>query len=151
MQKISGKAINRSNTSREVDLAALKNSGKSRDLLTLHKGDKIIIPEELEVRVDSFVPKGSDEPSEFYTITVQVNDDIYDATMASFRRTKSVVDEDLDELLTNTIIRTLHNLGDDEQRAAYLKGKTLIVDEVKTCKDRFREGKTVRVPIWRIA
>lgn len=150
MQKISAKAINRSNSSKITDLEALKKSGVSRDILVLRKGDRIVIPEELEVRIDTFVPKGSDKPSEFYTITVEINGTVYDASIASFRRSRVVTDEALDKILTNQIVRTLHQLGDDEQRAYYLKGKTLIVDDVIVAPDRFREGKTVRVPIWSI-
>lgn len=150
MQKISAKAINRSNSSKVTDLEALKKSGVSRDILVLRKGDRIVIPEELEVRIDTFIPKGSDKPSEFYTITVEINGTVYDASIASFRRSRAVTDEALDEILKNQIIRTLHQLGDDEQRAYYLKGKTLVVDDVVIAPDRFREGKTVRVPIWSI-
>ena len=148
MQKINQISINRTTTSQVVDVEMLKKSGLSRDILVLRKGDKIAIPEELEVRVDMFTPKGADKPSEFYTIVVDINGVTYDASMASFRRTRAATDEALDELLTNTIVRTLHQLGDDEQRAVYLKGKTLIVDDVKIVPDRFREGHTVRIPIW---
>lgn len=148
MKKIVENAINRTATSKKVNVESLKNSGISRDILVLRKGDKISIPEDLEVRVDMFTPKGSDKASEFYTIAVEINGVGYDATMASFRRTRSATDEALDELLSNDIIRTLHNLGDDEQRAAYLRGKDLVVDEIKIVPDRFREGKTVRIPMW---
>lgn len=151
MKKISEKAINRTTSSQIVDVESLKKSGVSRDLLVLRKGDKITIPEELEVRMDTFTPKGTDKMSEFYTIVVDINGTTYDATMASFRRTRAATDEALDELLQNQIIRTLHQLGDDEQRADYLKGKTLIVDDVKIVPDRFREGHTVRIPIWSLA
>ena len=148
MKKISEAAINRTTSSQIVDLSDLKKSGVSRDILVLRKGDIITIPEELEVRVDSFTPKGSDKPASFYTIVVDINGTVYDASMASFRRTRSALDEDLDDLLTNSIIRTLHQLGDDEQRASYLQGKKLVVDDIKVIKDRFREGHTVRIPIW---
>lgn len=150
MQKIETIAINRTNSSKVVATIDLKKSGISRDILTLRKNDKIVIPKELEVRMDTFTPKGSDKTAEFYTIVVDINSTTYDASMASFRRTRAVVDEELDDILTNQIVRTLHQLGDDEQRAEYLRGKTLIVDEVRICKDRFREGQTVRVPMWRL-
>lgn len=150
MKKITNVAINRSATAKKTDVTSLKKSGVTVDVLVFRKGDKIVIPEELDVWIDSFTPKGSNEKKEFYKITVEFNDHPYDATMASFRRTKMLNDDDLDKVLSNPILRTLHNLGDDEQRADYLKNKELIVEDVVTCEDRFREGHRINIPLFKI-
>lgn len=150
MKKIDNVAVNRSATAKKTDVASLKKSGVTVDVLVFRKGDKIIIPEDLDAWVDSFTPKGSNEKKEFYKITVEFNGQPYDATMASFRRTKMLNDDDLDKVLSNPVLRTLHNLSDDEQRAEYLKDKTLIVSDVITCEDRFRENHKINIPLFEI-
>lgn len=150
MKKIDSVAVNRSATAKKTDVASLKKSGVTVDVLVFRKGDKVVVPEELDVWIDSFTPKGSNEKKEFYKITVEFNGTPYDATMASFRRTKMLNDDDLDKVLANPVVRTLHNLGDDEQRAAYLQGKTLVVIDVITCEDRFREGHKINIPLFEI-
>ena len=150
MKKIEEVAINRSATCKKIDVASLKKSGVTVDILVFRKGDVVEVPEDLDVWVDSFVPKGSNERKEFYKITISFNDTPYDATMASFRRTRSITDEDLDKVLSNSILRTLHNFGDDEQRAAYLQGKRLIVSDIVTCNDKFREGHKINIPLFEI-
>lgn len=150
MKKIDNVAVNRSATAKKTDVASLKKSGVTVDILVFRKGDKIIIPEDLDAWVDSFTPKGSNEKKEFYKITVEFNGQPYDATMASFRRTKMLNDDDLDKVLSNPVLRTLHNLSDDEQRAEYLKDKTLIVSDVITCEDRFRENHKINIPLFEI-
>lgn len=150
MKKIDAVAVNRSTTAKKTDVTSLKKSGVTVDVLVFRKGDKIIIPEDLDAWVDSFTPKGSNEKKEFYKITVEFNGQPYDATMASFRRTKMLNDDDLDKVLSNPILRTLHNLSDDEQRAEYLKGKTLIVNDVVTCEDRFRENHKINIPLFEL-
>ena len=150
MKKIEGIAINRSNSSRIVDLSALKESGKSRDNLILLKNDLITIPEDMEIRVDSFTPKGG-QSTDYYLITIKVNDTIYDATMASFRRSKNVTDEELEKALASEPNRMLFNLGDDEQRAVYLRGKTFKVVNVVRLKSRWDDGRFVTIPILEIA
>lgn len=151
MKKIDNAAVNRSATAKKTDIASLKKSGVTVDILVFRKGDKIVVPEEeLAVWVDSFTPKGSNEKKEFYKITVEFNDQPYDATMASFRRTKMLNEDDLDKVLANPVLRTLHNLGDDEQRAEYLKGKILVVSEVSTYEDKFRENHKINIPWFEI-
>lgn len=150
MKKIDAVAINRSTTAKKTDVASLKKSGVTVDILVFRKGDKIVIPEDLDAWVDSFTPKGSNEKKEFYKITVEFNGQPYDATMASFRRTKMLNDDDLDKVLSNPVLRSLHNLSDDEQRAEYLKDKTLIVSDVITCEDRFRENHKINIPLFEI-
>ena len=150
MKKIEGIAINRSNSSRIVDLSALKESGKSRDNLILLKNDLITIPEDMEIRVDSFTPKGG-QSTDYYLITIKVNDTIYDATMTSFRRSKNVTDEELEKALASEPNRMLFNLGDDEQRAVYLRGKTFKVVNVVRLKSRWDDGRFVTIPILEIA
>lgn len=150
MKKIDKVAVNRSTTAKKTDVASLKKSGVTVDVLVFRKGDTIIIPEDLDAWVDSFTPKGSNEKKEFYKITVEFNGQPYDATMASFRRTKMLNDDDLDKVLSNPVLRTLHNLSDDEQRAEYLKDKTLVVSDVTTCEDRFRENHKINIPLFEI-
>ena len=150
MKKIDAVAVNRSATAKKTDVASLKKSGVTVDILVFRKGDKIVIPEDLDAWVDSFTPKGSNEKKEFYKITVEFNGQPYDATMASFRRTKMLNDDDLDKVLSNPVLRSLHNLSDDEQRAEYLKDKTLIVSDVITCEDRFRENHKINIPLFEI-
>lgn len=150
MKKIDAVAVNRSATAKKTDVASLKKSGVTVDVLVFRKRDKVVIPEDLDAWVDSFTPKGSNEKKEFYKITVEFNGQPYDATMASFRRTRMLNDDDLDKVLSNPVLRTLHNLSDDEQRAEYLKGKTLIVNDVITCEDRFRENHKINIPLFEI-
>ncbi len=150
MKKIELEAVNRSATAKKTDKESLKNSGITRDVLVFRKDDIISIPEEVDVWIDSFVPKGTTESKQFYLITVEFNNSPYDATMASFRRSKMVIDEDLDKILNNSVNRTLHNLGDDEQRANYLAGKTLKVISVITCTDRFRDNHKINIPLFEI-
>ena len=150
MKKIETAAVNRSATAKKTDVTSLKKSGVTVDVLVFRRKDTIIIPEELDVWVDAFTPKGSTEKKEFYKLTVEFNGTPYDATMASFRRTKMLNDDDLDKVLSNPVVRTLHNLGDDEQRAEYLRGKTLVVVDVITCEDRFREGHKINIPLFEI-
>lgn len=150
MKKIEGIAINRSNSSRIVDITTLKESGKSRDNLVLLKNDLITIPEDMEIRVDSFTPKGG-QSTDYYLITIKVNDTIYDATMASFRRSKNVTDEELEKALASEPNRMLFNLGDDEQRAKYLQGKTFKVIDIIRLKNRWDETRFVTIPIIEIA
>ena len=150
MKKITEKAVNRSASAKKTDKEVLKKSGVTVDVLIFRKGDKIVVPEELDVWIDTFTPKGSNEPKEYYRITIEFNGSVYDATMASFRRTKMLKDEDLDKVLSNPVLRTLHNLGDDEQRADYLSGKTLVVIDVVTCEDRFRENHKINIPLFEI-
>lgn len=151
MKKIDGIAINRSNSARKVSLSDLKDSGKSRDNLLLFKGDQIEIPEDLDVWIDSFTPKGGSDKVDYYLLTVKVNDQIFDATMASFRRMKSVADDDLDKALSTDVNRKLYHMSDDEQRASYLQGKTLLVKDSVKLKNRFDETRFVTVPILEIA
>lgn len=148
MKKILANSINRSNTAVKVDLSALKDSGKSRDNLILVKNDIIEIPEDPEIMMDTFKPKGSNESIEYYLIKVEINGVAYDATMASFRRGKSATDADLDKIMSSEVNRTLLNLGDDEQRASYLLGKKLKVREILRVPNRFDETKKVIIPVF---
>ena len=85
---------------------------------------------------------------EYYLLTAMVNDKPIDITMASMRRSRLAVDEDLQSILDNEICRNLHQAGDDEQRAVYLAGKRLKVKEVVKAKNRFDDSHNVYIPIF---
>lgn len=150
MKAIFDTAINRSRTAHEVNIEELRESGKSRDNLLLRKGDKIVIPEEIKVWFDTFVPKGKTEAVKYYMITIEYNGKAYDATMKTFRRSRDIKQENLEKILDYDVNRTLHSMGDDEQRAIYLRGKTLEVVDVIEVPHGFEEGKIVRMPLFKI-
>lgn len=149
MKKITNEAVNRSAHSQRVDLSVLRNSGQTRDNVVFRKDDIIDVPEELDPRMDTFIPKGETSPKEYYMITVEKNGVVYDMTMASFRRGLLVTDED--KLRLNSKVNDhILSLGDDEQRAIYLQGKKLrVVDNIK-CTNRFTD-KPIYVPLFEIA
>lgn len=151
MKKIIEVANNRTATMQKGSIEMLRESGQSRDNLLLREKDIIEIPEDIDVWFDTFVPKGKTEAITYYLLTIEFNGKPWDATMKTFRRSRDVRDEDLSEILANDINRYLHSAGDDEQRAAYLKGKKLIVDKVLTLKSRFDDGKIIRVPLFSLA
>lgn len=151
MKKINGKAVNHRETARKATAADLKNSGVSRDSISFHKGDVVEIPsgDDFQIWIDSFVPKGTNEVREYGLIEAYLNDKKFEVTLKSFRRTKDAVDdENLDRVLENDVVRILHSLGDDEQRAEYLEGKTFEVVDVVSLVNRFDNTKTVRIPIF---
>lgn len=153
MKKTQGVAVNHRESSRKASKSDLKNSGVSRDSVSFHKGDVVEIPsgEDFQIWIDSFVPKGSDEVREYGLIEAYLNDKKFEVTLKSFRRTRDAVDdENLDKVLENDVVRTLHSLGDDEQRAEWLEGKVLEVMEVVPLVNRFDETKKVRIPMFRI-
>ena len=150
MKAITTIAINRKDSYQAATLDMLKESGKSRDNLFLIKGDKIVIPEQVNVLFDTFVPKGKTEAVTYYLITVEHNGKVYDATMKTFRRSRDVKSEYLQQILTSDVNRYLHNAGDDEQRATYLAGKTLEVVDIVKCESAFDDGRPIFVPIFKV-
>ena len=146
MKKITDNAVNRTAHSQRVDLEALRKSGVSRDNIIFRKDDIIEIPEEINCWVDTFIPKGETKPIEYYLITGMKNGVIYDITMASFRRSLLITDED--KLVVNSKVNDhLSNLGDDEQRAVYLQGKTFKVKDTIKCTNRWTD-KPIYVPVF---
>lgn len=149
MKKINGTAANHRESSRKVSLSELKKSGVVRDNLVFKKGDKLVFPEELDAWLETFVPKGSAEAKEYFLITIELNGRSYDASMTSFRRTRNVAEELVDTALTTEPNRILHSLGDDEQRANYLAGKTFEVEDVQWLENRYDSKRKVQVPFFK--
>lgn len=148
MKKIEEMAINHRNSTTKVDVTELQNTGVNRDTFRFVKGDIISFPEELSVWMDAFTPKGSTETREYYLVTVMVNDKPFDITMASMRRSRLIVDEDLPQVFNSEVCRSLHQSGDDEQRAVYLAGRKLKVTEIIQSVSRFDEKQKIYVPIF---
>lgn len=148
MKKINEMAINHRESAVAVDIKKLRDTGVNRDSFRFLPNDVIEFPEEtLNVWMDTFTPTGSTEAKEYYLITAQVNGKPVDITMASMRRSRLAVDEDVQEILKNEVCRALHQAGDDEQRAVYLLGKCLKVTKVLKTKSRFDDS-NVYVPIF---
>ena len=148
MKKIDEMALNHRDSAKKVDVTELQNTGVNRDTFRFVKGDEISFPEELSVWMDTFTPSGSKEVKEYYLVTVMVNDKPFDITMASMRRSRQIVDEDLPKIFESEVCRSLHQAGDDEQRAVYLAGRKLKVIEIIASKSRFDETQKVYVPIF---
>lgn len=148
MKKIAEMAINHRNTAVEVNVEKLREAGVNRDSFRFIPNDIVEFPTELLVWMDVFTPKGSTEEKEYYLITAMVNDKPIDITMASMRRSRLAVDDDLQKILDNEVCRSLHQAGDDEQRAVYLAGKRLKVKEVVKAKNRFDDSQNVYIPIF---
>lgn len=148
MKKITETAVNRSSNSQMVDISALRNSGVSKDNMIFRPGDIIEIPDELNVMVDKFIPKGETEAKEYYMITCAKNNVPYDVTMTSFRRIILVTDDD--KIRINSPVNDhIAQLGDDEQRARYLQGKTFRVLETIKCTNKWTD-KPIYVPTFEL-
>lgn len=141
---------NVSSTMQLVELNALKGMGASRENVTVFKDDTILIPEQIMVWIEEFVPKGSSEKKTYGLIGVEINGRPVAMSMATFRKVGGVANDERDEILANKLNRELWECMDDEYRANFLAGKTLKVIDVKIAKNLNPDRGSVRVPLFEL-
>lgn len=130
----------------EVSTADLKKSGVQNPA-SLFKGDTLVFPKFKELRVWKNSYEAPDKKTyDFYKVGVTKNEVPVAISVGTFRRAS----KEAEWLKIHDDNRTVCELVNDEERMKFLAGKTLVVTGVDVLPSSDKDGKSLRLPIFKI-
>ena len=125
------KMVNATDAWKPATLEDLRGSGVGIANFSFIKGDRLSVPENLEVSEVRFKPKGRDDEMSYYLLKVQVTGTVRGVSLASFRKDRYGIEAFVREYHNKCkVARDLAACANDEERALYLAGHDFIISDV---------------------